>query len=114
MIMKKRETIAAVIAIAFTLLASCSRRHSEPITGKTVDVSNPHIRSGQVLYNRYCEKCHPAGEAGLGPEVTNKPGFARKFQVRHGLGVMPEFKKGVIGKRELRDMMAYLNDLRRK
>jgi hypothetical protein len=39
----------------------------------------------------YCYKCHPGGEAGLGPSTNAvmAPNFIRKFQVRHGLGVMP-------------------------
>jgi mono/diheme cytochrome c family protein len=111
--MKARNIIIAITGIAFIALVSCSRRHSEPITGKTVDITNSQVRNGQILYNRYCQKCHPAGEAGLGPEVTGKPGFARKFQVRHGLGVMPYFKKGLINKKELDDMMVYLNHLKR-
>jgi mono/diheme cytochrome c family protein len=92
-------------------MLSCATRHSEPITGETVDKNDAHVASGQVLYMQYCYKCHPSGEAGLGPEVVHKPGFARRMQVRHGLGVMPSFKKGEIGKQELKDIMAYLNDL---
>lgn len=99
------------LSLALAGLISCSRRHSEPITGKLVHLNREDVRQGHVLFDRYCYHCHPSGEAGLGPEVTNKPGFARRFQVRHGLGVMPSFKKQVIEKEELGQIMAYLNDL---
>lgn len=108
--MKKNFIIAGMLAL-LAMAASCAHRHTEPITGKVVDGANPHVANGQMLYNRYCQKCHPAGEAGLGPEVIHKPGFARRFQVRHGLGTMPSFKKDVIGKQELSDIMKYLNHL---
>ena len=42
------------------------------------------------------------GEAGLGPEINDKPlpGFLIKFQVRHGMGTMPSFKKDRISRRK--------------
>lgn len=108
--MKKTFIILSLIIVA----ASCARRHSEPITGSTVDYRNARIVHGHALYDQYCQKCHPSGEAGLGPDAVNKPGFARRFQVRHGLGVMPAFKKNVISKADLKDMMVYMNDLHRQ
>ncbi len=99
----------------FTLLfaAACAHRHTEPISGKVVNTENPHIANGQLRYNQYCQKCHPAGEAGLGPEVTHKPGFARRVQVRHGFGTMPAFKADRISKSDLKDIQIYLNALRK-
>jgi mono/diheme cytochrome c family protein len=100
------------IAVSLLLLAaSCVHQHTEPITGKVVNTENPHIAKGQLLYNKYCQKCHPAGQAGLGPEVTHKPGFARRVQVRHGLGVMPSFKADDLSKQDLKDIQKYLNAL---
>lgn len=109
--MNRNTIIGIVFSLALAGLTACSRRHSEPITGTTVDMSRTHVRNGHVLFDRYCYHCHPSGQSGLGPEVTNKPGFARRFQVRHGLGVMPSFKNKVIEKEELNDIMAYLNNL---
>jgi mono/diheme cytochrome c family protein len=101
-----------IAALATLLLAgSCAHRHNEPITGKLVNTDDPHIANGQFMFNKYCQKCHPAGEAGLGPEVTHKPGFARRVQVRHGFGVMPDFDADLISKRDLKDIQKYLNAL---
>lgn len=104
--------ILTLIATCGTLI-SCSRKHTEPITGRTVDLSNPHVQKGQLLYNQYCYRCHPSGGGGLGPEILGKPNFARRFQVRHGFGVMPAFKKDEIGKRELDEITTYLKALKR-
>jgi mono/diheme cytochrome c family protein len=56
----------------------------------------------------HCHKCHPGGEAGLGPSVLHKPGFAKRLQVRHGLGTMPSFNRKEISKQELDAIIKYL------
>ena len=105
--MKKMILIVAISAS----LAACAVRKSEPISGKVVDTSDPHVKNGQVLYHLYCQKCHPAGEAGLGPSVTSKPGFAKRFQIRHGTGVMPAFDKDDLSKQDVKDIAIYLRKL---
>jgi mono/diheme cytochrome c family protein len=58
----------------------------------------------------YCQKCHPAGEAGLGPALNANPApqFIKRFQVRHGLGVMPAFAKDQISESDLKSVSAYM------
>jgi mono/diheme cytochrome c family protein len=56
----------------------------------------------------FCQKCHPAGEAGLGLSVNPNPAFVKRFQVRHGLGVMPAFTKHEISTDDLRDISEFL------
>jgi mono/diheme cytochrome c family protein len=69
---------------------------------------------GRQVFMRFCNGCHPNGEGGLGPALNNKllPGFLIKFQVRHGLGVMPSFSDDVISDEELDDLAGYLVALR--
>jgi mono/diheme cytochrome c family protein len=57
-------------------------------------------------------KCHPAGEAGLGPAINSNPApqFIKRFQVRHGLGVMPCFDNEEISAADLRDISKYLRN----
>lgn len=107
--------IAAVLIAVNGLLPSCAIRKSEPITGKTVNTSDIHLRAGEVLYMTYCDKCHPSGEGGLGPALNslNVPSFVKRFQVRHGLGVMPYFKKDQISKQDIRDISDYMKALKR-
>ena len=69
------------------------------------------VQEGQKLYMQYCQKCHPDGEAGLGPSIYYLPGFAKKFQTRHGLGVMPAFDEKVISDEDLDKIILYLKEL---
>lgn len=97
--------------LAITLLFdACTVRKSEPVTGKEFLPANDAIANGERVYMVHCQKCHPAGEGGLGPAINSNPapGFIKRFQMRHGLGVMPGFKKLEISKKELHDISAYL------
>jgi len=108
--MTRNIKIAIALVLCACSLYSCAVRRSEPVTGKVVDASDTRVKSGQVLYHRYCQKCHPAGEAGLGPGVTSKPGFAKRFQIKHGAGVMPGFKD-ILSKQDVKDIAKYLKSL---
>ncbi|HYH56249.1 MAG TPA: cytochrome c, partial [Anseongella sp.] len=83
---------------------------SEPLKGELFIPADENIAKGEKIYMLYCQKCHPAGEAGLGPAINSNPAprFVKRFQVRHGLGVMPAFKKGEISKSDLRAISRYL------
>ena len=111
--MGRQRIISLTAFVMMMSLYSCAVRRSEPMTGKVVNTSNNHVKNGQVLYHAYCQKCHPAGEAGLGPSVTSKPGFAKKFQIKHGMGVMPAFKKDQLSRQDVKDIAAYLKALNR-
>jgi mono/diheme cytochrome c family protein len=116
--MKKLISICSiVIAIGYLshALTSCKIRHSEPLTGKVVDTKDIHMRNGEVLYMTYCDKCHPSGEGGLGPALNtlNVPGFVKRFQMRHGLGVMPYFKQDQLSKEDLHDITHYMGALKK-
>jgi mono/diheme cytochrome c family protein len=101
--------LAALAAVA----AGCgSARRREPIRGPmTLEARE---QRGQVVFMRQCHHCHPAGEAGLGPSLNNKPrpDFLKRFQVRHGLGAMPAFAEERVDDEQLDDLMAYLSALR--
>ena len=108
---KRKILMKCTIAICLFIVAgSCASRRTEPITGAVVDRNDTRIANGQEQYNRYCQKCHPGGEAGLGPAVNGKPNFLKKFQAKHGLGVMPAFKD-IIAEDDLKDIQLYLKQL---
>ena len=69
---------------------------------------------GRTTFMKYCQPCHPGGEAGLGPSLNDKvlPTFLKRFQVRQGIGSMPSFSKEEIPDQELDGIMAYLEALR--
>lgn len=96
------------------LLSACSGRRSEPLRG-SLDVSDPKVAHGQQVWMARCDKCHPGGDAGLGPALNNKPlpGFMVSFQARHGMGAMPAFTEEELPKPDLQAVEAYLKELRR-
>ena len=101
--------------ILLLLAAACgTAKRGEPAYASVPD-SEPAIAQGRVVFNNFCHKCHPGGEAGLGPAFNDKPlpGFLMRFQVRHGLGVMPAFKERVISDDELDNLIAYIKTLRK-
>jgi mono/diheme cytochrome c family protein len=80
-----------------------------------LEVADAEVAQGQQVFMRFCNGCHPGGEAGVGLALNNKPlpGWAIRFQVRRGLGAMPAFSDEVISDEQLRTLVAYLKTLRR-
>jgi mono/diheme cytochrome c family protein len=109
------QMIFCCVTLAFLAsMSACSARRSQPIRGPLA-MNKAAVRNGQVYYMQHCHRCHPVGEAGLGPALNNKPlpGFMVRFQVRQGMGVMPAFKRDQISQEELGDIVAYMRALRR-
>ena len=67
---------------------------------------------GEVVFMQHCHKCHPGGEAGLGPAINGKPlpTFLMHFQIRSGLGAMPSFDDDLINGAELDELLTYLSE----
>ena len=100
---------------SIVLLTNCSMRKSEPIKGKYFTPASEEVSNGERVYMMHCQKCHPGGEAGLGPSINANPApqVNKRFQIPHGLGVMPSFKKDEISKSDLRDISKYLKAWKR-
>lgn len=109
----KNIRLLLVAAPALIVAIGCgTARRSEPILGRVAAV--PEHREGRQLFIDHCHRCHPGGDAGLGPAINNKP-LPRtliRFQVRHGLGVMPDFGEDHIRDAELEAIADYLVALR--
>lgn len=105
---------AAVAAAALALAACATARRGEPLLGPLLTTSASQDR-GRLVFIENCYKCHPGGEAGLGPSINDKrrPWSIKRFQVRHAPGPMPSFNKSRISDKELSDLMAYLAILRK-
>jgi mono/diheme cytochrome c family protein len=90
--------------------SSCASRRSEPVKARTFVATDARIAHGEMVFMAKCQKCHPGGEAGLGVAINSNPApqFIKKFQVRHGLGVMPSFKKDEISETDLDDLSRYM------
>ena len=106
----KRKIVASSVLSGLIFWSSCVVRRSEPISGEAFIPANKRIANGERVYMGACQKCHPAGEGGLGPAINPNPapGFVKRFQMRHGLGVMPSFKRNEISKADLHDISAYM------
>jgi mono/diheme cytochrome c family protein len=110
----KRYGVLVFVLVAFIgccNLLSCAMRRGEPFTQKAFTTSNERVANGERVYMAHCQKCHPAGEAGLGPALNSNPApqLVKRFQMRHGLGVMPPFSKKEISKKDLHDISRYLH-----
>lgn len=113
--MRRSAAPAALLAsLCMLVAAGCAGRRSEPLRG-ALDVSDPAVFHGRQVFMARCDKCHPGGDAGLGPALNNKPlpGFLLSFQARHGLGAMPPFSEEEIPRNDLDAVAAYLKALRR-
>ncbi|WP_158069967.1 c-type cytochrome [Cnuella takakiae] len=101
---------ASAIVLFLVVLASCAVRKSEPVKGTYFQPKNSTVARGEQLYMIHCQKCHPGGEAGLGPAINANPApqFLKRFQVRHGLGVMPSFKPEEISRADLHAISKYM------
>jgi mono/diheme cytochrome c family protein len=119
----KNRIVFAVTVFLFMLinfLAGCgTARRGEPVMGK-MTLANEYVRHGELVFMENCQRCHPGGEAGVGPPINNLPlpsGFM-KWRVRSksfalGVGRMPSFKKHEIPAGDLNDLVAYLKALRK-
>lgn len=111
-----RSRAPAILATCLLALASSacsSARRSEPLTGGLVP-SSAALERGERVFYEHCNQCHTGGEAALGPALNNKPlpAFLLRFQVRRGLGAMPAFSEAQIDDGELKDLVAYVTELR--
>jgi mono/diheme cytochrome c family protein len=110
--MKRALTTVAIISILILVnISSCVVRKGEPLTQKTFLPKNERVALGERVFMANCQKCHPGGEGGLGPAINANPApqFIKRFQMRHGLGVMPSFKKVEISKNDLHDISKFLH-----
>lgn len=69
---------------------------------------------GQVLFGRYCDSCHPAGDVGRGESLVS-PEFQRDFQnefqitqlVREGTCLMPKFDRFLLADADLDEIVRF-------
>lgn len=96
------------------VLACASGRRGEPVAPPIV-VDDPIVARGEQVYLRNCEQCHPGGDAGLGPALSNKPlpkGLLAT-QIRHGMGAMPGFSDESISDADLEALLSYIEVVRK-
>lgn len=105
-----KKYLVLIVVILCVAIASCVVRKSEPVQQKEFVPEDERTVNGEKMYMIHCQKCHPMGEGGLGPAVNPNPapGFVKRFQMRHGIGVMPGFKTHEISRKDLKDISRYM------
>jgi mono/diheme cytochrome c family protein len=103
--------VLAVIFMMLLTVATCSPRRSLPLEGPlTLDQNE---QEGEKVFMEHCQRCHPGGEAGLGPAINPASSFTKRFQIRHGLGAMPAFDENMISDQQLENVLSYLKALKK-
>jgi mono/diheme cytochrome c family protein len=104
-----RRAAWAMASAAVALATACGTTRLEE-TGAGLPQMDDTARRGEVVFMQRCHKCHPGGEAGLGPGINGKPlpGWLMHVQIRNGLGMMPSFGDDLIDDQQLDDLLAYL------
>lgn len=104
-----------VLPFLILLTIGCSTTQKQPAS-EPVAMETEELRNGRIVFNQYCNSCHPEGSSGLGPSIINKPlpKFLMRFQIRHGIGVMPAFKDDVLEDQEVKNIARYLVHLRKE
>lgn len=114
---ERRYDVVAVLLFAVAVQigsAACgSARRSEPLMGPVVAVEAAQER-GKIVFAQNCNRCHPGGEAGLGPALNGlrSPRSTQRRRVRHGPGRMPSFDRNQISDEQLDELLSYLALLR--
>jgi mono/diheme cytochrome c family protein len=104
----------ALAGVTLFAIGACGNsRRAGPEAGPA-PVTTTALAEGRQVFQRNCYQCHPAGQAGLGPALNNKPipRFLMATQVRQGVGAMPGFDKQEISDLELDHLLDYMAVLR--
>jgi mono/diheme cytochrome c family protein len=93
-------------------LASCDGGSATPTVASNGTTTTS---SGDAIYSRYCNTCHPGGGRGVGPSliIKNLSGAEIKAVVRHGKAQMPGFGPQVISDDDLDALVEYVIGMRR-
>jgi mono/diheme cytochrome c family protein len=72
--------------------------------------------TGEQIFIRSCNTCHPSGRLGMGPSLENMDthfptDVALKQMIRSGKGMMPAQPKTTLNDDELNNLVVYLRQL---
>ena len=111
--MGKNLILGAAIG-ALAIAYGCAGSGSGGTTAYAVEdfeypLTSTNTAAGQELYAEFCEGCHPGGEEGDGPKISDamaSPAQMR-WKVRSGGDDMPAFGPDKISKAQLDDLLAF-------
>jgi mono/diheme cytochrome c family protein len=116
----KKYWLYILALFIMTLFAECSARR----VGKDMSTStseDPVIKEGRFVFKQQCQRCHPNGEAGVGPPINNLhlPRFLLKVRIRSRAfllwtGRMPSFKKDEVSKEQLKALVTFIKAMEKR
>lgn len=100
-----------VTLVLSAALVACDQAGSDP-GSPTAIAGKP---TGEQIFSRYCNVCHPGGGMGSGPSLimSRRPESDIRDLVRHGKGRMPGFGESSITEDELNILVDYVLALRK-
>jgi mono/diheme cytochrome c family protein len=103
-----------LIAGAAVVVLGCGPQRRGALVGRPVVPDTAAERRGERLFYRHCSRCHPGGEAGLGPALNDKPlpEGAVETQIRKGIGSMPAFPDRILDDQQVAAIADYVTELR--
>jgi mono/diheme cytochrome c family protein len=106
-----RSLVGVVLA---TSLFACGPQRRGELVGAPVTPDTVAEHRGERLFFQHCSKCHPGGEAGLGPALNDKPlpEIAIETQIRKGVGAMPAFSAHHLKDEEVEAITKFVVELR--
>ena len=114
--------MTGVMVLACLCLSGCSmgeeiRRIEEVKKAQEMTAESRSTNlTGEQLFIRSCNTCHPSGKKGMGPSLENMdkdfPTDASLVQMlRKGKGVMPGQPKDTVNDQEMANLIVYLRAL---
>jgi len=103
-----------LLASCLVVVTSCGPERRGALVGAPMRPDTPAETRGQRLFFKHCSRCHPGGEAGLGPALNDKPlpEIAIETQIRRGLGAMPAFDGHHLSDDDVDAIAEFVIDLR--
>ena len=118
---QKRATSSVFFVIPL-LLSSCSmgeemrRIEESKVASKMREASRTSNLTGEQIFVRSCNTCHPGGGEGMGPSLINTENDfptdeALKAFIRHGKGLMPAQTLENINDEEMKNLLVYVHSV---
>jgi mono/diheme cytochrome c family protein len=108
------------LAVAPLILFSCSSRRIEKDMA-TASTTDTKLERGRIVFKTNCQKCHPNGESGVGPEINTiwVPGILVRARVRSRAfllwtGRMPQFSHKEIPRKDMDALLVFIKEMRHK
>ena len=118
------HTLLRIYAVVVLFLVVCGCSMSEEMkrieqmraAQQRRDASRSTNLTGEQVFMRSCNTCHPQGRAGLGPSLGNLPQrysdeASLKAFLRKGKGIMPPQRPKDLNDEELNNLIDYLKTL---